>query len=569
MASRALRIVNESSHHSARVEAAVDAMRKAVQIQLREVARVWGEYVYSVVDDARQRGFKVVLLDDSDAADAAGYHDLDRHGAPYARVFVSPILDNGGTWLRGSNSVSATLSHEACELVGDPTANHWVENARGALVAVELCDPVESCRVLGPPRRRPARQRFRFRVSRLVQPLCPRGNPGRPHERIAQTVRDRSRRLRDSSHRRRRARHLGSGVPALAQSREAQTGLPDGSEASTRLITATFGLRPPRTGDAPRSRWPGNLEAREGGEMRKPKLLKRTSTLTVACATAVSFLSLSAFSAPPATAAANPFPRSVVGGFASKSGNGFWLVYANGAVDHFGDGAFFGDAQSLSLKGPLQGGARVASGAGYWLVSSDGGIFSYGSAHFFGSMGAVPLSQPVFSMASTNTGNGYWLVAHDGGVFTFGDAKFYGSTGGIKLSQPIVGLIAHGTGKGYTMIAGDGGVFDFGDKGFFGSLPGRGINVSDAVGLARTPSGRGYWIVRSGGQVYPFGNARGFKAYTASPCDPVVAIISNPAAVFQGYRLVLRSGATVSFGQGLDGRRVDRYPGRVLVATTR
>ena len=60
-------------------------------------------------------------------------------------MFVDPILDNGGTWLRGANSVSATISHEVCELVGDPTANHWVENARGALVAVELCDPVESC----------------------------------------------------------------------------------------------------------------------------------------------------------------------------------------------------------------------------------------------------------------------------------------------------------------------------------------------------------------------------------------------------------------------------------------
>jgi hypothetical protein len=145
MAARSLRIVNESSHHSVRIDAAVDAMRKAIAIQLRDVARVWGEYVYAVVADARGSGFKIVLLDNADAADALGYHDLDRHGLPYARVFVDPILDNGGTWLRGANSVSATLSHEACELVGDPTANHWVENARGSLVAVELCDPVESC----------------------------------------------------------------------------------------------------------------------------------------------------------------------------------------------------------------------------------------------------------------------------------------------------------------------------------------------------------------------------------------------------------------------------------------
>jgi hypothetical protein len=53
-----------------------------------------------------------MLLDDADAADALGYHDLDKHGRPYARVFVNPILENDGTWLRGATSVSATVSHD-------------------------------------------------------------------------------------------------------------------------------------------------------------------------------------------------------------------------------------------------------------------------------------------------------------------------------------------------------------------------------------------------------------------------------------------------------------------------
>ena len=145
MPNRSLRIVNRSSYGSARIDAAVDAMTRALRVQLRDVARQWGEYVWQVVDDANQQGFELVLLDDSDAAGALGYHDLDPDGCSYARVFVTPILDNGGTWLRGANSVSATVSHEACELVGDPTANHWVETATGTLVAVELCDPVESC----------------------------------------------------------------------------------------------------------------------------------------------------------------------------------------------------------------------------------------------------------------------------------------------------------------------------------------------------------------------------------------------------------------------------------------
>jgi hypothetical protein len=100
--------------------------------------------VWEIVDDAARYGFKIALLDNSDAAGALGYHELDdRDGTPYARVFVDDVLTSGGTWLRGASSVAATASHEACELVGDPTANHWAQTARGALVAVELCDPVE------------------------------------------------------------------------------------------------------------------------------------------------------------------------------------------------------------------------------------------------------------------------------------------------------------------------------------------------------------------------------------------------------------------------------------------
>ena len=51
--------------------------------------------------------------------------------------------------------------------------------------------------------------------------------------------------------------------------------------------------------------------------------------------------------------------------------------------------------------------------------------------------------------------------------------------------------------------------------------------------------------------MYPFGNAKTFRGYTASGCDRVVAIIGNP--LFQGYRLVTRSGATFSFGAGVGG----------------
>jgi hypothetical protein len=144
MASRSLRIVNESRRQSAADFERIDAIEAAVAVQLRDLAAAWGQYVWQVVDDANESGFKVALLDDADAADALGYHDLGPDGMPYARVFLDPIFDNGGTWLRGANSVAVVASHEACEMAGDPLANHWIEKPRGSLVAQELCDPVES-----------------------------------------------------------------------------------------------------------------------------------------------------------------------------------------------------------------------------------------------------------------------------------------------------------------------------------------------------------------------------------------------------------------------------------------
>jgi hypothetical protein len=144
MTRRSLRIVNESRRTSATDEQRVRWIEQAIRVQLRHVAAAWGQYVWQVVDDANTTGFEIALLDDADVADALGYHDLGPDGQPYARVFLDPIFESGGTWLRGANSVSAVASHEACELVGDPLANHWIEKPNGSLVAQELCDPVES-----------------------------------------------------------------------------------------------------------------------------------------------------------------------------------------------------------------------------------------------------------------------------------------------------------------------------------------------------------------------------------------------------------------------------------------
>ena len=106
------------------------------------------------------------------------------------------------------------------------------------------------------------------------------------------------------------------------------------------------------------------------------------------------------------------------------------------------------DAMTLATG---DSGGRVACGAvtgtggttgdGYWLVAADGGVFSFGDARFLGSTGGVRLARPVVGMAATETGAGYRLVASDGGVFTFGDADFRGAGTMAGQPPPVIAVV--------------------------------------------------------------------------------------------------------------------------------
>ena len=162
----------------------------------------------------------------------------------------------------------------------------------------------------------------------------------------------------------------------------------------------------------------------------------------------------------------------VVGGTPTPSGQGHWLVAADGGIFAYGDARYYGSTGNITLNQPIVGMAGTPTGNGYWLVASDGGIFTFGDATYFGSMGGVPLNRPIVGMAAPPSGAGYWMVAEDGGIFTFGNAGYYGSTGGITLNQPVVGMASSETGAGYWLVSEDGGIFTFGDAKFGGSVAG-------------------------------------------------------------------------------------------------
>jgi hypothetical protein len=82
----------------------------------------------------------LVLLDDTDQANALGYHDLTSEGLPIGKAFVASDLKAGTSW-------TVTASHELLEMLGDPNINLTVfvqnTNTAGILYAYEVCDACE------------------------------------------------------------------------------------------------------------------------------------------------------------------------------------------------------------------------------------------------------------------------------------------------------------------------------------------------------------------------------------------------------------------------------------------
>jgi hypothetical protein len=202
-------------------------------------------------------------------------------------------------------------------------------------------------------------------------------------------------------------------------------------------------------------------------------------------------------------------PAPVVSMASTPSGNGYWLLSANGRVSPFGDAVSYGSTEAMRLNKPVVRLEPTPSGLGYWVLAADGGVFSFGDAAFHGSTGSMRLNAPVVSMASTVTGRGYWLLAGDGGVFTFGDAAFHGSTGSMRLNAPVVSMAPAPSGAGYWLQAADGGIFTFGALRFYGSVPGLALaGTANTVQIRITPTGEGYYVMGADGGIFTFGDAR-------------------------------------------------------------
>lgn len=138
---RIFNIINQSARVSS---TELQLMVEACKIQLHQHAAPILERVPWEIKVGGDDGFPMVIMDDADQAKALGYHSQDANGKVWGRVFVGPVLDNGGTLTTGGRSVSVVLSHEILETFYNPYVNLWANRGDETFVAVELCDPVES-----------------------------------------------------------------------------------------------------------------------------------------------------------------------------------------------------------------------------------------------------------------------------------------------------------------------------------------------------------------------------------------------------------------------------------------
>jgi hypothetical protein len=89
-------------------------------------------------------GWTIALMDTLDDAEALGYHSEDQDGRIYGVVGAKASLDAGKKVLTGDYSVASILSHEVLELAADVHCAGWADSNQGYLVALEVCDPVQS-----------------------------------------------------------------------------------------------------------------------------------------------------------------------------------------------------------------------------------------------------------------------------------------------------------------------------------------------------------------------------------------------------------------------------------------
>ena len=123
-----------------------------IKVMLPAFAKQWNDHLapvwhvaqcdlrfYSDIKRAPKDAWWLNFLDETDQAEALGYHDLTPQGQPLSKVFVKALKAYGG-------SPSICASHELCEMAVDPFMNYACMGHDQIFWCNEICDPVEDDR---------------------------------------------------------------------------------------------------------------------------------------------------------------------------------------------------------------------------------------------------------------------------------------------------------------------------------------------------------------------------------------------------------------------------------------
>jgi hypothetical protein len=101
------------------------------------VSNAWGlKPVALSLSDTDCWGWRLYVLDEPAPEGILGYHKT-RWGTPISYVYAGDCAAAGAV-------LSTVIAHELAEMLGDPSADIYVDMPNGKRVARELCDPVQA-----------------------------------------------------------------------------------------------------------------------------------------------------------------------------------------------------------------------------------------------------------------------------------------------------------------------------------------------------------------------------------------------------------------------------------------
>ncbi len=199
----------------------------------------------------------------------------------------------------------------------------------------------------------------------------------------------------------------------------------------------------------------------------------------------------------------------------TRSGKGYWLLDASGAVRALGDARHHGDAvgqvdETVPRTAPV--GIASHPEGGYWIALQNGEVFEFGAAADVGAEERSDADALIVDVESTPSGDGLWLLATDGAVLAYGGAEQLGSAD----TAAAVGIAAAADGDGYWVTDAGTAVHVFGSAASLGSRSGR-ANRLAAVDMVATDTGDGYWLIWSDGTSFNYGIAPDYPTSRAGP----------------------------------------------------